>query len=214
MTSKYAIAVNGLDKWLFGGPLTQLATFLNDNTPAGTHFEVVGGTDPRPCLDQFVHNLAAACGAGYVPLLVGHSLGAMMMFYLADAMKAKGFKLPLVVSIDSTDWGTNAPGAVAYALGQPTAGQYYVPDNVDRGYTIASLFIRAGASCNWRPATRIRSSRISSAPRLTLCFRCCRMWRSIFCKLFWPYREFCREFRREFSENCRNSRARFGASRC
>ena len=132
MTSKYAIAVNGLDEWLFGGPLTQLATFLNDNTPAGTHFEVVGGTDPRPCLDQFVHNLAAACGAGYVPLLVGHSLGAMMMFYLADAMKAKGFKLPLVVSIDSTDWGTNAPGAVAYALGQPTAGQYYVPDNVDR----------------------------------------------------------------------------------
>lgn len=132
MAEKYAIACNGLDEWLFGGPLGRLAAFLNRGTPKGTHFIVVGGTDPRPYIDQFVHNLAAACGAGYVPLLVGHSLGAMMMFYLADAMKTKGFKLPLVVSIDSTDWGTNASGATPYAIDQPTAGQYYVPDNVDR----------------------------------------------------------------------------------
>ena len=55
----------------------------------------------------------------------------MMMFYIADALKAQGLPIALVVSIDSTDWGTNAPGTVPYAIDQPTAGQYFVPDNVD-----------------------------------------------------------------------------------
>jgi hypothetical protein len=133
MKKFYCVACNGLDEWAFGGPLSQLASFLNMRTPSGVHFNVVGGTDPRPFIAQFIHNLAAAVGAGYVPIILGHSLGAMMMFYLADAMKKLNGSLPLVISIDSTDWGTNAPGIVPYDLAPPpaAAGQYFVPDNVD-----------------------------------------------------------------------------------
>ena len=132
MSKFYCIACNGLDEFLFNNPLGQLATYLNSNTLDGVHFNVIGGPDPRPYVYQFEHNLAAAIAAGYTPIILGHSLGAMMMFYLADAMKAKGLKLPLVISIDSTDWGTNATGNQPYAMGTATPGQYWVPSNVDR----------------------------------------------------------------------------------
>lgn len=133
MQKTFDLACNGLDEGFFGNPLAQCADFLNRETPNDVHFNVVGGADPRPFIYQFEHNLAAAIGAGYIPILIGHSLGAMMMFYLADSMKAKGLKIPLVVSIDSTDWGTNAPGLIPYDLAPPAAvaGQYFVPDNVD-----------------------------------------------------------------------------------
>lgn len=131
MSKFYCIACNGLDEALFGNPLSELANFLNRSTPNGIHFNVVGGMDPRPFVYQFEHNLAAAIGGGYTPIIIGHSLGAMMMFYLADAMKGQGFKIPLVISIDSTDWGTNYPDDIPYAIGTATPGQYWVPDNVD-----------------------------------------------------------------------------------
>jgi hypothetical protein len=133
MSKHFCLAVNGLDEWMFGGPLSALAGFLNENTPAGVHFNVVGDTDPRPYIDEFIHTCAAAAGNGSDLILLGHSLGAMMMFYLADAMKAKGIAIPLVVSIDSTDWGTNSPKYPPYTLGipAPDTGQYWVPDNVD-----------------------------------------------------------------------------------
>ena len=132
MSKYYCLAVNGLDEFMFGGPLSQLAGYLNGHTPNGVHFEVVGGVDPRPFVGQFTHNLAAAVSSGYTPIILGHSLGAMMMFYLADAMKAKNINLPLVISIDSTDWGTNAPGYVPYEVGTHTPGYYWVPNNVNR----------------------------------------------------------------------------------
>jgi hypothetical protein len=37
-----------------------------------------------------------------------------------------------VVPIDATDWGTNAPGTIPYAVGNSTPGEYWAPDNVDR----------------------------------------------------------------------------------
>ncbi len=134
MSKLFCLAVNGLDEALFGNPLSALASYLNGHTPKGVHFNVVGGADPRPFIDQFFQSLAAAVGAGYTPIILGHSLGAMMMFYLADAMKAKGISLPLVISIDSTDWGTNAPQFTPYQVGIPApyTGEYWVPDNVDR----------------------------------------------------------------------------------
>ncbi len=129
---KFCLAVNGLHEELFGGPLTQLATFLNERTPDGIHFQVVGGMDPRPFILQFIHSCSVAAGAGQKLILVGHSLGAMMMFYLADAMKKQNIKIPLAVSIDSTSWGTNYLGITPYAVATGMhAGQYWVPDNVD-----------------------------------------------------------------------------------
>lgn len=133
MTKKFfCLAVNGLHEELFANPLGQLANFLNQHTPSGVHFSVVGEMDPRPFILQFEHNVDAAHSAGYEIILIGHSLGAMMMFYLADAAKRRGITIPLLVPIDATDWGTNAPGAVPYALANSTPGAYWVPDNVDR----------------------------------------------------------------------------------
>jgi len=132
MSKFFCMAVNGLDEALFGNPLSQLADYLNKNTPDGIHFNVTGGADPRPYVDQFTSNLAAAHAAGNKIIILGHSLGAMMMFYLADAMKKAGIALPLVISIDSTDWGTNAPSSPPYSMGTSTPGQYWVPDNADR----------------------------------------------------------------------------------
>lgn len=131
MAKFLCLAVNGLDEALFGNPLSQLAGYLNFRTPSGVHFNVVGSADPRPYIDQFIQTLAAAHSAGYVIVVLGHSLGAMMMFYLADAMKKLGITMPLVISIDSTDWGTNSLGTIPYAIGTSTPGEYFVPDNVD-----------------------------------------------------------------------------------
>lgn len=130
MAENFCIAVNGLHEELFGNPLGQLADFLNAHTPEGVHFYVVGGMDPRPFINQFIHNCEAAASAGQRLILVGHSLGSMMMFYLADAMKAKGLPVRLAVGIDATDWGSNI-NCAPYTLSPPNPGQYRVPDNVD-----------------------------------------------------------------------------------
>lgn len=128
----FCIAVNGLYEPLFGNPLEQLAVFLNARTPAGIHFTVEGGWDPRPYLDTFIHNCLAAAGAGYRLILIGHSLGSMAMFYIADALKKKGATIRLLVPIDATDWGTNGLGVPPYDTVNSTPGEYWCPDNVDR----------------------------------------------------------------------------------
>jgi hypothetical protein len=127
----FCIAANGLDEALFGNPLSQCATFLNEKTPSGVHFVVVGGADPRPYLNQIIHNCLAAANAGYRLILIGHSLGAMLMFYIADALKARGVTITLLVPIDATDWGSNID-CQPYQLNPPKPGQYLCPDNVDR----------------------------------------------------------------------------------
>ena len=127
----FCIAVNGLDEPLFGNPLAQLATFLNERTPEGVHFTVQGGWDPRPYLDTLIHNCLAAANAGYRLILIGHSLGSMAMFYIADALNKRGVTIALLVPIDATDWGTNAAGTIPYATANSTPGEYWCQDNVD-----------------------------------------------------------------------------------
>jgi hypothetical protein len=128
----FDVACNGLMEQAFGNPLEELATWLNDNTPEGFHLNVVGGFDPRPGAQGYVDDLIANARAGSTPIFIGHSLGAMLSFYAADALKAAGLTSPLFVSIDSTDWGTNAPGIPQWStvVMPPSTGEYFVPDNV------------------------------------------------------------------------------------
>lgn len=131
MTEKFfCLACNGLHEELFGGPLTQLVHYLNIHLPVEVHFNVVGGVDPRPFTDQITHNLVSAAGAGYKIIFLGHSLGAMMAFYQADRLNERDIHAPLFISIDPTQWGTNAVGTAAWLLGGSNAGRYYVPPNV------------------------------------------------------------------------------------
>lgn len=116
---------------LVGWPVDQLAAYINGDTPPGIHFNVTGGSDPRPMTDAIIDKLIAS----KVPnIFLGHSLGAMLSFYAADALKAKGIRSPLFISIDSTFWGTNAPGVDRWStlVFPPNTGKYFVPDNVDR----------------------------------------------------------------------------------
>lgn len=126
------IACNGLLEQAFGNPLTQLATWLNENTPTGFHLNVVGGFDPRPGAQSYIDDMIAKAQAGIPPIFIGHSLGAMLAFYAADALKAAGLKSPLFVSIDPTDWGTNAPGIPQWStvVLPPNTGEYFIPDSV------------------------------------------------------------------------------------
>lgn len=114
-----------------GYPVDQLAAFINGATPVDVHFNVTGGSDPRPQTDDIIGKLIASKTPN---IFFGHSLGAMLAFYAADALKAKGIRAPLFVSIDSTGWGTNAPGVARWdtLVFPPNTGKYLVPDNVDR----------------------------------------------------------------------------------
>ena len=127
------VACNGLLEQAFGNPLEQLAEWLNANTPAGFHLNVIGGFDPRPGTQGYIDDMIAKGRQGIPTIYIGHSLGAMLTFYAADALKAAGLKSPLFVSIDSTDWGTNAPGIPRWStvVLPPSTGEYFVPDNVE-----------------------------------------------------------------------------------
>jgi hypothetical protein len=126
------VACNGLLEQAFGNPLDVLATWLNVNTPDGFHLNVVGGADPRPGAQGYIDDMIAKAKAGIPPIFIGHSLGAMLSFYAADDLKAAGLTSPLFVSIDSTDWGTNAPNVPRWStiVLPPSTGEYFVPDNV------------------------------------------------------------------------------------
>ena len=130
----FDIACNGLLEQAFGNPVEdELVPWLNDNTPEGIHFTTVGGIDPRPGAQSYINTLIAKARAGIAPIWIGHSLGAMLSFYAAMVLKAAGLKSPLFVSIDSTNWGTNAPGIPEWMtiVLPPNTGEYFVPDSVE-----------------------------------------------------------------------------------
>lgn len=130
MTEVYARACHGL--WV-GSPVDALAAYLNQETPAGVHFVTIGGSDPRPDTDQIIDDAIAAARRSARVVFIAHSLGAMLAFYLADALKASGFRAALVIAIDPTYWGTNAAGVPRWSevVFPPNTGRYFVPDSVD-----------------------------------------------------------------------------------
>jgi hypothetical protein len=129
MAEKFCLASHGL---LIGWPVDELAAWLNANTPVGIHFVVVGDLDPQPEESTIIQSLLGAAAAGKDLVIVGRSKGAMLMFYLADALKAQSIRVKLVASIDPTDWGSNAPGTIKWAVVlDGNAGQWLVPDNAD-----------------------------------------------------------------------------------
>lgn len=130
MTEVYARACHGL--WV-GSPVDELAAYLNHETPPGVHFITIGGSDPRPDTDQIIDDAIAAARRGARLVLLGHSLAAMLMFYIADALKAAGFRAALIGAIDPTCWGTNAASAPLWSevVFPPNTGRYFVPDSVD-----------------------------------------------------------------------------------
>jgi hypothetical protein len=132
MTS-FDIAIQGLDEFAVGQPLIALADWINQNTPVGVHFNVVGGIDPQLQQASIEQSIVDAAGRREVPILIGHSKGAMEAFYAADRMKLVGIRSPLFVSIDSTGWGTNAPGIPQWStiVLPPNTGRWFVPDSVD-----------------------------------------------------------------------------------
>lgn len=118
--------------WI-GQPVDDLAAYLNANTPAGVHFNTVGGLDPQPLQSQITQQVIAMHQAGADIIFGGHSKGAMLTFYLADQLKTIGIRAPLFISIDPTDWGTNDPTAQQWSIHLlPPAGQWLVPNNIDR----------------------------------------------------------------------------------
>jgi hypothetical protein len=129
MADKYCIASHGL---LIGWPIDELAQWLNSNTPRGIHFNVVGGYDPQPQQEQIYQPCLEAAQAGKDLILVGHSKGAMLIYYLADQLKAAGQRVKLACSIDPTDWGSNAPGTIPWSVCMDgNAGNWLVPNNAE-----------------------------------------------------------------------------------
>lgn len=131
MTTFYCVACQGLAEFAVGQPVETLAAYLNAKTPDGVHFNVVGGIDPQPGAQAIIDDLIAAAKNGAVVIFIGHSKGAMLAFYAADAMKAAGVGSPLFISIDSTDWGSNVPGTAQWTIvAGENGGKWLVPDNV------------------------------------------------------------------------------------
>lgn len=127
------IACQGLAEFAVGQPLETLAGYLNANTPEGFHLNMVGGIDPQLQQADIEQSIIDSAGARRPTIFVSHSMGGNEAFYAADRMKLVGIRSPLFVSIDSTCWGTNAPG-----IGQwdeivlpPNTGKWFVPDSVD-----------------------------------------------------------------------------------
>ena len=104
-------------------PIDELASWLNANTPVGIHFVTIGGIDPMLEEKSIRETLAADVAAGRQIILVSHSKGAMLGYYLDMAM-------PLCVTIDPTCWGSNIRtpewGVASFA----NAGMWRARDNV------------------------------------------------------------------------------------
>lgn len=131
MTEYSCYAINGLMEQAFGNPLTALAEYLNQNTPTGIHFNVVGGVDPRPPVQASIFNAVIGdIKAGKTVIVIGHSLGAGACYYLADTLKAQGLGSPLFAAIDPTQWGSNVPPDPQWALQPAHPGRWQAPDNI------------------------------------------------------------------------------------
>ena len=81
MKTTFDVACQGLDEFAVGQPLITLADWLNDNTPTGIHFNVVGGIDPQLQQETIEQSMIVAAVTGSAPIFVGHSKGAMEAFY-------------------------------------------------------------------------------------------------------------------------------------
>ena len=104
-------------------PIDMLVGYLNAHTPSGIHFRTVGGINPQLEESDIRINIVRDMGAGKKLIFIGHSMGAMLAYYL-------GYAAPLVVAIDPTDWGSNID-TVEWSLTPPKPGQWRAPPNVE-----------------------------------------------------------------------------------
>lgn len=100
---------------MIGWPIDQLAAWL---TAKGHPCKIVGGADPQPLTDAIRSQI------GPNDIFIGHSKGAMLGYYL-------NLKLPLVITIDPTDWGSNIE-CPDWILTPPNPGQWRATDGVKR----------------------------------------------------------------------------------
>jgi hypothetical protein len=124
---------HGLGGELYSTGMDKLAAELNAATPAGCHFTVSGGNDPRLDEDSFDNGLLAALGKGATVIYIGHSLGADAALRFCQLAAANRFNLPLVCPVDPVSWDSNAA--------QFSAGRWEVGANVARviGYLSTSF---------------------------------------------------------------------------
>lgn len=148
MTEYACYACNGLMEQAFGGPVTQLATWLNANTPSGIHFNIVGGVDPRPPVQQAIFDsVVTDVKAGKTLIFIGHSLGAGLSYYLADYLNGKGLSAPLIVAIDPTQWGSNLPPDAPWALTPANPGKWAAPSNIGMFVNLHQPIYPGGGVC-------------------------------------------------------------------
>lgn len=129
----HAIGCKGLADPLVGAPLEVLLAYLNHET--GIFFHLVGGLDPHPLFEiEILQPALNAHARGEVIVFIGHSMGGMACFYLADRLKQHGITSPLFVGIDATNWASNAAGVIPWTrpATTPPAGHWYCPDNIDK----------------------------------------------------------------------------------
>ena len=117
---------------LIGEPIVELAAYLNAETPNGIHFNVVGGLDPQTEQDQITKDVEDDIAKGKEVIFIGHSKGAMLAYYLADSLKAKGLKASLFVAIDPTCWGSNVDHATPWLISLFNGGKWAAPDNIGK----------------------------------------------------------------------------------
>lgn len=115
---------HGLGGELYSTGIDKLSAELNAATPAGCHFTVSGGNDPRLDEASFDQGLLTALSKGATVIYIGHSLGADAALRFCQLAAANNFNLPLVCPIDPVSWDSNAA--------QFVAGRWEVGPNVAR----------------------------------------------------------------------------------
>lgn len=116
MKKYICIACEGL---AVGWPIIQLAAWLNENTPDGIHFVVVGAGNPEANEAEIRALIETHLKDGCILIFIGHSMGAMLAYYL-------GYESPLIIAIDPTCWGSNID-APEWELTPPRPGQWRAP---------------------------------------------------------------------------------------
>lgn len=128
----HAIGCKGLMDPLVGAPLELLLAHIW--AQVGIRFELVGGVDPHPLFDvEILQPALAAYERGEVIIFLGHSMGGMATFYMADELKRRGITSPLFIGLDATDWASNHPTVPPWSRAPVTqAGRWYAPSNIDK----------------------------------------------------------------------------------
>lgn len=130
----YGVCRHGLGGNLYSTGMDKLCAELNKVTPAGVHFTVSGGDDPRFDEAQFDEGLLNMLAKGTTVIYTGHSLGADAAIRFADLAKSHGYKLPLICPIDPVCWDTNAT----------IPGIWEIGDNVSRVVSYRSVTFPGG----------------------------------------------------------------------